>query len=901
LVVLALAVASARASAADARLVTYTSPVDRTEQAYGIYVPAAAAGPAGYPAILHGHGYGWSVSADFDAWQRRWADDHGWALLNVNARGPTFYEGIGQTAVLEVVEDACRRFNLDRRRLFFTGASMGGTGAFRQGVRYPDVFAAAAAVDGWADWRIWHWKWYAREDLRDDIEEFRRPLLSACAPFFWAERAAWGRVRAIIDGQDTVVEPDEGLHVAQRLADLRREAPEAYKSDEVLNQSLGHGGGYDLASIYDFFLRCAPGGQGKRVSLTAWRLADAAQGWLRLDGIERPGQPAQADSTVDGARISVWTDNVSALTVYAGDRSCGEAPGPWQVWVDGQLAYEGPPAAVAATAAPCADGSPWWSAADVPAVPLAPTKRRGLEGPIGDAFLSPFVVAYACHGEPSQAARHREEAEAFARGWNDFFVHGPGIVAQSEDAITEEDLARANLVLFGCLDCSRLLRLAERSAALPVAISHNAVRVRPAWAAEREYLGPQFGAFLVCPNPLSGFRRYLVVCSGRWYTQPNAATPQGLDYDLEKLPWAYPDYFVFNNDQGQLPFVLNVNNKPPVTYYEAASFCEAGYFDERWRLGDDPVAAWVKALAPPRARLIHVASVTRSAAALALKVADAAGAPVAKARVTICDGAHSLSAVADDAGAVTFGGLADGRRARLVSVMATACAYDRDADGPGASALAAQLAGLADAAYTGPRQVAADGPPASLTFALTNTSAARLTVEAALPVSAGALVSDAVRDASLAPGETLPATWDWRPLSQGADLALATLTLRVPGPGGSATGRLTVPLRIAPARPDAVEIAEVTTQQVPGGGWLVGAVAENHTAEALDVTFRGMVVQANWPLEPQKVRLDARGSHKLTWSLPASVGDRWVGPAQVVVYAPEFAGVLARAEAVLGL
>ena len=89
---------------------------------------------------------------------------------------------------------------------------------------------------------------------------------------------------------------------------------------------------------------------------------------------------------------------------------------------------------------------------------------------------------------------------------------------------------------------------------------------------------------LCVPNPLTGDATYLVVANRRLFMKPDGGQPQLLGYDLEKLPWAYPDYVVFNTDQSELPFVLNVNDKPPVTCYEAAYYVEAGFFDADWRV-----------------------------------------------------------------------------------------------------------------------------------------------------------------------------------------------------------------------------------------------------------------------------------------------------------------------------
>ena len=153
---------------------------------------------------------------------------------SLNARGPQFYWGIGDIATKEVIDDLDQRFGIDRQRVYITGGSMGGTGAYRQGIAHPERIAAAVGVDGWTDFGEWHWHWYSRKDQPDDIEEFRRPLLEAASPPYWADRALWGDVYIIADAQDNVVYP-------WQASDLVRYGLTAtvasYESADVLSES----------------------------------------------------------------------------------------------------------------------------------------------------------------------------------------------------------------------------------------------------------------------------------------------------------------------------------------------------------------------------------------------------------------------------------------------------------------------------------------------------------------------------------------------------------------------------------------------------------------------------------------------------------------------------------------
>jgi predicted esterase len=61
----------------------------------------------------------------------------------VLGRGETLgYQGVGESDVLEVIDDITDRFDVDPDRVSLMGASMGGFGSYRLGVLYPDIWAA---------------------------------------------------------------------------------------------------------------------------------------------------------------------------------------------------------------------------------------------------------------------------------------------------------------------------------------------------------------------------------------------------------------------------------------------------------------------------------------------------------------------------------------------------------------------------------------------------------------------------------------------------------------------------------------------------------------------------------------------------------------------------------------
>ena len=67
----------------------------------------------------------------------------------VLGRGETLsYQGISEVDVLEAVDDAIQRFEIDSNRVSLQGASMGGVGAYRLGVLYPDFWSGIVPTIG---------------------------------------------------------------------------------------------------------------------------------------------------------------------------------------------------------------------------------------------------------------------------------------------------------------------------------------------------------------------------------------------------------------------------------------------------------------------------------------------------------------------------------------------------------------------------------------------------------------------------------------------------------------------------------------------------------------------------------------------------------------------------------
>jgi hypothetical protein len=198
------------------------------------------------------------------------------------------------------------------------------------------------------------------------------------------------------------------------------------------------------------------------------------------------------------------------------------------------------------------DGS-WTYLGELGAVKLD-GKCPGLQGPIDDAFITPFLCVRGTGKPWNPAVQAWADAslKQFAQEWDRYFRSQLPIKVDVD--VTEDDVRRRNLILFGDPGSNRWI--AKAIPKLPLS-----------WTkAEPEFGGTKFAAadhapVLIQPNPLAS-RRYVVLNSSHTFGEKELASlnyllfPRLGDWAVLKLP--------------------------------SAEVVHAGFFDERWQFADLP-------------------------------------------------------------------------------------------------------------------------------------------------------------------------------------------------------------------------------------------------------------------------------------------------------------------------
>ncbi|MCK5801565.1 MAG: prolyl oligopeptidase family serine peptidase [Lentisphaeria bacterium] len=469
---------------AGARIRAYWSPVDGTLQPYSLTIPKTYDPALPWPLIVSLHGHGW-----FRPFQGHPAPGYSGAFcVSPHGRGATDYRDLGENDVLNVIAEVRRDFHIDPDRVYVKGSSMGGTGAWNLGVHYADRFAGIMPICGNADSQAWtsRWQWNAAfegrfEELRDWIQEAH------------TARAFVGNLSNlpsyILHGAgDTVVPPEHSRHM---VAELRRlQCPVQYREFP----GKGHGGFPGSATSEGLSWICgyARTPFPKSVRWTTNLLKHGRAYWIRIDAKWRPDALATVNANaVDRNHVILTTENVQTVSILRSPQIF-TLDLPLFVQIDGERVIF-PPRDL--------NTAPTWSTLersalgwnDIRQTPSLPTvrKRPGLEGPINEAFLAPFVLVVGTCGSLDKRVFWMREARAFAKEWK---RRNGAPCSFIRDTDCSETIAQNhNLILLGDGRENSVSARLEGQKSFADAVAPLAARIQ--WA------GPDAGFLVVHPNP----------------------------------------------------------------------------------------------------------------------------------------------------------------------------------------------------------------------------------------------------------------------------------------------------------------------------------------------------------------------------------------------------------------
>ncbi len=125
------------------------SPADGTMQPVGVYVPAGVDPAKPVPLVVFLHGRT-QTDGDMIAGNliRKLAESTGAIMIAPYARGDIQYADPAPQDVYAAADAAISGFNIDRKRIYLAGYSMGGFGVFEVGPAHADLWRAFLCISG---------------------------------------------------------------------------------------------------------------------------------------------------------------------------------------------------------------------------------------------------------------------------------------------------------------------------------------------------------------------------------------------------------------------------------------------------------------------------------------------------------------------------------------------------------------------------------------------------------------------------------------------------------------------------------------------------------------------------------------------------------------------------------
>lgn len=432
------------------------------------------------------------------------------------------FKAAGEIDVLEAIADVKARYKIDEKRIVLLGFSMGGAGAWHLGAHYADQWAAVHAGAGFAETAQ-----YNKLTPANFPQSYEQTL--------WTIYDVPNYARNLLN-QPLVAY--SGEKDKQRQAALVMEAAlkqEGHTLHHVIGPEMGHK--YHDDSINEIKAWLKNQLAKTDTEKTNWHLQTRTLRypsygpWL-LTGLKEHYQ----DSRVDAKQLKpgvyeVITSNVTSFTL----NETGE-----RLRIDGQIM----PAAEPASFIRNADGK--WA----PGEPSGLRKRPGLQGPIDDAFMSPFLEVT----EDTPSDWHAFERAHFHDRWSALF-RGTVRRRPSQD-LAEQDGKDYHLIYWGTPKSSPAIRKLINAA--PLRWDDDVIQIGDqSWPSASHML------LLIYPNP-NNQEKYIVLNSGPTFREAHDRTNSLQNPKLGD--WAV------------------IDTSTPPNAEAAGKVVASGFFDEQWQV-----------------------------------------------------------------------------------------------------------------------------------------------------------------------------------------------------------------------------------------------------------------------------------------------------------------------------
>lgn len=521
----------------------FVSTVDGSTQPYGVIIPKNYDGtkPMRLDVVLHGSSKPVGMSelkfvARFDEGDAATsaAPDVDFIELHPLGRVENCYRWAGETDVFEAIEAVCRNYKIDRNRIVLRGMSMGASGTWHLGLKHPDRFVAIGPYCGYVDTHR-----FSETPIPGFIKVGPLPPhqeigLHMLDSVDYAANAGVVPTIAAIGDKDVFFQAHvimgeafakEGIPFTNLISpgtghviDPKTHAEQMRLIGEHVTKGLNH--------------------DPKQMRFVTWTLKYNRCHWLELLSLGNHYERAEFRASVTDEGIEV--SEARNMTRFAIHR-----PVTKMRIASVEIALPSHKVDDALVFTKSGDS---WQCNGLRSQIALTGKQPSLQGPIDDAFATPFLCVRGT-GTPWNAEVDAWAAASLKRFEYEWARYMRGdLPVKNDTEVTEADVRDKHLILFG--DPGSNSWIAKALPKLPVTWTQDEVRLGDQPQSAKDH-SPAF----ICASPLAA-DRYIVINSGHTFHEKEFAAFNYLLFP-RLGDWA----------------LMNINADEPV---------RAGYFDESW-------------------------------------------------------------------------------------------------------------------------------------------------------------------------------------------------------------------------------------------------------------------------------------------------------------------------------
>ena len=550
-------------------LLGFISAVDGSTQPYGVIIPSGYDGtrPTRLDVVLHGSSKPDGLSElrfgeRFDEGDTEGSPsvkEGDFIELHPLGRVENCYRWAGETDVFEAIEAACRNYRIDRDRVVLRGMSMGASGTWHLGLKHPDRFVALGPYCGYVDTHRFSETPLANFIRVGPLPAHQERVLRMLDSVDYAANAGVVPAIAAIGDQDVFFQ----AHVIMGEALAREGLPMV----NLISPGTGHvidpvTHREQMRRIGEFAaagLDRAP----RHLRFVTWTLKYNRCHWLELLALGEHYERAEITANIadDGSVDISLARNIRQFAIHPPTLASPMA----RLSIAGaevslpKRQPGGIPHALVFT-----QGHGKWKFTGLRESVTLAGKRPGVQGPIDDAFVAPFLCVRGTGQpwNPAVGAWADANLRRFAYEWARY-MRGDLPIKDDTDVSTD-DVHTKNLILFGDPGSNRWIRKALSG--LPIRWTRHELRL-----GHERYSAADHAPAAVCASPLPGAGdHYVVLNSGHTFHEKEFAA---LNYLL----------FPRLGDWAVMKVIAGGEEWRPSSPRFPEEAVRAGFFNEEWR------------------------------------------------------------------------------------------------------------------------------------------------------------------------------------------------------------------------------------------------------------------------------------------------------------------------------